>query len=96
MPSGLDGDIKIGVDLKTKSALKAVESFRKKIRDSLNGQDAKGLEQTIKNTEKTIKSLEKEIEKTKSKIQDLMQSEIEPKSINSMEKELQQTEKEIN
>ena len=94
MAAGLDGDIKLGLDLKTKSASNALDSFRKKVKDSLSGADTKGLEQNIKNTEKNIKSLEKEIDKTKSKIQDLSQSDTQPKSIIAMEKELEKVSKE--
>ena len=89
MAAGLDGDVKIGLDLQTKSASNALDSFRKKVKDGLSGQDAKGLDQTIKNTEKTIKSLETSIEKTKQKLKEINSQDVTPKSVQSLEKEME-------
>ena len=94
MAAGLDGNVDIGLDLDTKPATKALNNFRNKMRGTFGGQDAKALDQNIKQTERTIKSLEKEIDKTKSKLQELSSGETTPKSVIALEKELKAAEQE--
>lgn len=95
MGAGLDGNVDIGLDLDTKPATKALDNFKRKMRGTFGGQDAKALDQNIKQTEKTIKSLEKEIDKTKGKLKELSESDTPPKSVTAMERELEKAEKEL-
>lgn len=95
MAAGLDGDVKIGLSMNTKSAEQSLSSFRKKLRDGFSGTDTKALDQSIKQTEKTVKQLETQIEKTKQKLRDLSTSDVQPKSVIAMEKELAQLEKQL-
>lgn len=95
MAAGLDGDVKIGLSMNTKSAEQSLSSFRKKLKDEFNGTDTKALDQSIKQTEKTVKQLETQIEKTKQKLRDLSTNDVQPKSVITMEKELAQLEKQL-
>lgn len=92
---GVDGDIKLGVNVETKSAYQSLLSFRKKMRSCFSGTDTKGLDKSIKSTSKTIENLEKNIEKIKSKLKDLSTSSSPPKSVITMEKELESLEKKL-
>lgn len=89
MAAGLDGDVKIGLSMNTKSAEQSLSSFRKKLRDGFSGTDTKALDQSIKQTEKTIRQLENQIEKTKQKLQELSSQDVKPKSIIAMQKEFE-------
>lgn len=95
MPGGAQGNVDIGLDLDTKPAAKALDSFKRKMSNTFGGQDAKQLDATMKQTEKTIKKLETQIDSTKKKIKELTTSDVKPKSVQSMEKELQTAEAQV-
>lgn len=81
----IQGDVKIGLNMQTKSAEQSLKSFRKKLHDGLT---TKPLDLSVKNTEKTIKQLENKIDKTKKKLNDLSTGATKPKQVIDIEKEL--------
>ena len=68
MSNELDGDIKIGVDLETKSVRQSVNKLRKTIAETFGNQNTATLSKNIRKASQEVKSLEKDIENAKIKL----------------------------
>ena len=91
----LAGDIKIGLDLQTRSAVQNLSSLKKKISESFGSNDTNKLKSNIKETQSSIKKLESQIDKLQQKLTALSSGDAQPKSVIAMEKELTVAEQQL-
>lgn len=89
MATGFAGDVKIGVDLETKSAEQSLNSFRSKMKSAFTTTGTQKTDVNVKKVEQSMRSLERQVDKTQQKLQVLGTSTTPPKSVISLQKELE-------
>lgn len=94
MANDLDGDIKIGVDLETKSVRQSVNNLRKTIAETFGNRNTATLSKNIRKASQEVKSLEKDIENAKTKLDAIKSGDVVPDSIKKLQQQIKETDRE--